>query len=146
MNTLIKCKGCFQLLEPSKFYPQKDSPTLHRSKCKTCYNRTDYLGKKRRKALGKTLKPDGLLVERNYNALLKAFKERTVDFNDFRIPTKFVNGMEPMSDGISFKEFKEGEHTVIVRTNGESAIKELNSFPIDHIAEFLARNEVEVIS
>lgn len=87
-----------------------------------------------------------MLVERNYNALLKAFKERTVDFNDFRIPTKFVNGMEPMSDGISFKEFKEGEHTVIVRTNGESAIKDLNSFPIDHIADLLARNEIEVLS
>ncbi len=146
MDTLIKCKSCFQLLDPDKYYLQKDSPTGRRSKCKQCFNRHDYLSKKRRKAQGQSRTTSPMLVERNYNALLKAFKERTVDFNDFRIPTKFVNGMEPMSDGISFKEFKEGEHTVIVRTNGESAIKDLNSFPIDHIADLLARNEIEVLS
>lgn len=86
-----------------------------------------------------------MLVERNFKALQKAFSERKIDFKDFRIPTKYVNAIEPMSDGISFKEFKEGEHTAIIRTNGESAIKDLSTFPLDNIADFLARHEIEVI-
>jgi hypothetical protein len=87
-----------------------------------------------------------MLVERNFKALQKAFNERKIDFKEFKIPTKFVNAIEPMSDGISLKGFKEGEHTAIIRTNGESAIKDLSSFPLDHIADFLARHEIEVVS